>query len=201
MKSCRGVPPWAPHLSATLGRPRRDAPTIYLSVFTLELFHKLYQRHDSLSRKSVIDRSADPTDRTVSFQSIQTLSRSFRRKLLLEVLRRQTIGYVHQRSGIRICMPPIKFSRVDRVVEYLRFFLILSLHGREAAFFFHPLTNETEEVNTPCIRSVIKRLILNVGSIIDHCMQAIWNSLQQIITQDHKRDAARPHILLCTSVD
>src|SRR6266550_8532432 len=98
-------------------------------------------------------------------------------------------------------MATIKVGFINRIVEKLRLLFVFTLHRGKASLIFEPLANQADDVNAPRVWCVVKRLILNVSTIIQHCLESVWNELQQIVADDYKRHAAWSHILLRARID
>src|SRR6266404_188617 len=98
-------------------------------------------------------------------------------------------------------MATIKAGRIYRIIEQLGFCFIFLLHSSQPAFFLDPLANEAEDINAPRVWGVVERLILDVGSIIQHRVKSIGNTLQQIVADDYERNAAGSHVFLCAGID
>src|SRR5712671_5078717 len=98
-------------------------------------------------------------------------------------------------------MATIKAGGIYRVVEQLSFCLIFPLHRSQPAFFLEPLANEAEDINAPRVWGVIERFIFDMGSIIQHRVKSIRNTLQQIVADDYERNAAGSHIFLRAGID
>ena len=95
----------------------------------------------------------------------------------------------------------IKIRCIDRVIYQLRLCFVFAMHAGQAAFFFQPLADQTDDVNAPGVRRVVKRFVLDVRAIVEHRVQPFGNLLQKIVAHDDERDAAWPHVLLRAGID
>src|SRR5437667_5865745 len=93
-------------------------------------------------------------------------------------------------------MTTIKVRGVNRIVKQTGLLFILAVHPFETALFFEPPADQIDDVNAPCIRSVVKRFVFSVGSIVEHRVQPLGYPLKQIVTDDDERYATGTHVLL-----
>src|ERR1044072_593530 len=84
-----------------------------LPIAAFEVFHERHERFDTGARKRVVDRCANAADGSMPLQAVEALCRRFRRKLFLELFRRQAERDIHRRPAVDISMTAIKTGRVD----------------------------------------------------------------------------------------
>src|SRR5512138_930808 len=98
----------------------------------------------------------------MTLKTVQSLRGCFRSKLFLQLFRRQAVGNVHDRAAIGVRMAAVKVCRIDRIVDKLRFLLVLALHSGQPTLFLEPFADETDYVNTPRVWCVVKGFVLHM---------------------------------------
>ena len=98
-------------------------------------------------------------------------------------------------------MAAIEVAGVDGVVNQLRLLFVFAFHCSDSAFVFEPLANESKDVNSPGVGRVVKRFVLDVRAVVEHCRKSFGNTPQQIFAQDDHSQSAWSHVLLRTCID
>src|SRR6185503_19524465 len=137
----------------------------------------------------------------MTLQTVESLRRRFRDKLLFQFLRRQAKRHVHCRTTIDVRVAAIKVSGVDDIIEQLRLCLILASHNSDAALLLKPFADKTENVDSPGVWRIVERLVLDVRAIVEHRRKSFRNALQQILTQDYDCKPAWSHVFLSAGVN
>ena len=193
-------------------RPRRgDASRLRLGLRRRRLSPYPFLRSNSRmnctsastpsSRKRVVDRGAHAADRAMALEAVEARGGRFLLERLLELLARQTERHVHQRAALLLRRAAIEAGAIDLGVQRRRLALVHARDRRQPAERLQPLHRQAEDVDAERIRRVVERVVLRLHLVIQHRRQIAVRPWQQILADDHQRDAGRTEILLRAGVD
>ena len=100
---------------------------LFLSVGFAEFLHEVSQLLAALIRHGVVDGSTHTAYGTVSLYAAQLVLQGFGNELLLQLLARQSEGYVHEGTAILVSMACVEaVAVVDGIIDQGSLFLLRS---------------------------------------------------------------------------
>ena len=172
-----------------------------LSVAALELAHEVDQGVHAGLGEGVVDRGTHPADRTMPLEPVEPGRRGLLDERRFEVLAGQPERDVHEAAAVRLGGWSPEAGPVDLRVELAGLAFVDRRDGRKTAEIQQPLEHQPQHVDAERRRGVVKRTVLGVDGVVQHRVQRLGRSRQQILADDDQDDAGRPQVLLGPAVD
>src|SRR6187399_803888 len=134
-------------------------------------------------------------------QPIEAGGRRFLVEGLLQVFRREAESHIHQGTATLLCGTSKESAPIDFRIKLRGLALVYRLDTGKAAGGAQPFHRQSENIDAKGIRRVVQRIVIGVGAVIQHRMQGVAGSQQQVFTNHDKRYARGTKVFLSSGID